>query len=67
MKYGFMAGQMYPAKWDISPEGQTGTYVVDVPMNLVSNEMAAKQRQVDDYIKKAAQFKLDVDRYNYVE
>ena len=29
--------------------------------------MAAKQRQVDDYTKKAAQFRLDVERYNYVE
>jgi hypothetical protein len=29
--------------------------------------MAAVTRQVEDYNKKAAQFKLDVEKYNYVE
>ena len=67
MQYGFVAGQLYVANWDISPEGQTGQYNVEVPMNLFSAEMTAKKKQVDEYEKKAAQFRLDVERYNYIE
>lgn len=42
MRYGFVAGQMYAADWDISPEGQDGDYVVQVPLNIFAAEMAAK-------------------------
>lgn len=42
MKYGFVAGQMYAADWDISPEGKENEYVVQVPLNIFAAEMAAK-------------------------
>lgn len=54
MKYGFVPGQLYPADWDISPEGEDGKYVVSVPLNIFSAELSAKQRQVDYYNAKAA-------------
>lgn len=54
MRYDFVAGQLYPAEWDISPDGITGEFVVKVPMNLVADEITAKQKQVDDYNKAAA-------------
>ena len=43
MKYGLLAGQLYPAEFDISPGAAVGKNIIEVPMGLPSSEMTAKQ------------------------
>jgi len=42
MAYGFVAGQLHVADWDISPKTDPGKHKVKVPMDLFAKEMSAK-------------------------
>jgi len=62
MRYGFAPGQLYPAKWDISDEGEKEV-CVEVPLSLVADEVTRKDAQVKEYKLLAAQFKAEVAGY----